>query len=91
MAALPFHDSIPLYHQIAQVLRQRAAQGADGGLATEQALCAEFGVSRTTIRQALASLKREGLLQSRRGVGTRLVRPRSALCARTSSIARRCR
>ena len=40
---------------------------------TEQALCAEFGVSRTTIRQALAVLKREGLLESRRGVGTRFV------------------
>jgi GntR family transcriptional regulator len=78
MAALPFHDAIPLYHQISQVLRLRAAGSEQGGLATEQALCAEFGVSRTTIRQALAALKRDGLLQSRRGVGTRIVRPRAA-------------
>lgn len=78
MAAIPFHTAIPLYHQIAQLLRLRAAGGEPSGLATEHALCAEFGVSRTTIRQALAALKREGLLQSRRGVGTRLVRPRAA-------------
>ena len=75
---LPFHDAIPLYHQIAQLLRLRASGSEAGGLATEQALCAEFGVSRTTIRQALGALKREGLLQSRRGVGTRIVRAPAA-------------
>jgi len=78
MTAIPFHTAIPRYHQIAQLLRLRAAQSAEGGLATEQALCAEFGVSRTTIRQALAQLKGEGLLESRAGVGTRIVRPRVA-------------
>ena len=72
MTPIPFHASIPLYHQIAQLLRQRAGAGA-GPLATEQALCNEFGVSRTTIRQALGMLKRDGLLESRRGVGTRLI------------------
>lgn len=76
MASLPFHESIPLYHQIAQMLRLRVSGSAADGLATEQALCAEFGVSRTTIRQALSALKQEGLLESKRGVGTRIVRPR---------------
>ncbi len=68
--AIPFSQSIPLYHQIALTLRARAEQGA---LATEHQLCAEFGVSRTTVRQALGVLKQDGLLQSRRGVGTRFV------------------
>jgi DNA-binding GntR family transcriptional regulator len=76
MRALPFHESIPLYHQIAQMLRLRVSASAADGLATEQKLCAEFGVSRTTIRQALAALKQEGLLESKRGVGTRIIRPR---------------
>lgn len=70
-APLPFHSAIPRYHQIAQLLRQRASGGGAGF--TEQALCAEFGVSRSTIRQALELLKREGMLKSRRGVGTQLV------------------
>jgi DNA-binding GntR family transcriptional regulator len=78
MTAIPFHTAIPRYHQIAQLLRLRAAQSSEGGLATEQALCEEFGVSRTTIRQALAQLKEEGLLESRAGVGTRIMRPRAA-------------
>src|SRR4051812_20540954 len=80
-APIPFHEAIPRYHQIAQVLRQRAASGELGtkdgknkGF-TEQALCDEFGVSRTTIRQALGMLKRDGVLASRRGVGTRLIEP----------------
>jgi GntR family transcriptional regulator len=63
-----------MYHQIAQVLRGRIEAGEWGAgnhVATEQALCAEFGVSRTTVRHALAYLKQDGLLSSRRGVGTR--------------------
>lgn len=73
----PFNATIPLYRQIAQVLLSRAQTG-DGAagpqLPSEIALTAEFGVSRTTIRQALDLLKRQHLLQSRRGVGTRFVR-----------------
>jgi GntR family transcriptional regulator len=72
MASIPFHAAIPLYHQIAQLLRQRAGTGGELR-ATERALCSEFGVSRTTIRQALGMLKQDGLLGSRRGVGTRFV------------------
>lgn len=70
----PIRSSIPLHHQIAQVLRLRLESGdwsADGALATEQGLCQEFGVSRTTVRLALSHLKYAGLLESRRGVGTR--------------------
>jgi GntR family transcriptional regulator len=71
---LQYHPSIPLYHQVAQLLRSRLeTQGAQAPALTEKALCAEYGVSRTTIRQALDALKRDGLLQSRRGVGTRFL------------------
>jgi GntR family transcriptional regulator len=73
---IPFNQSVPLYHQIAQALKARAASGTlgtDGTPMTEQGLCREFGVSRTTIRQALGVLKDDGLLESQRGVGTRLV------------------
>ena len=73
----PFNPTIPLYRQIAQVLLARAQAGAPSGLElpSELALTAEFGVSRTTIRQALDVLKRQQLLQTRRGVGTRFARP----------------
>jgi len=74
----PIRSSIPLHHQIAQVLRSRLESGvwpAGGPLATEQRLCEEFGASRTTVRQALSQLKQAGLLESRAGVGTRGVAP----------------
>ena len=86
-AIVPFNQSVPLYHQIALTLRARAGVGGlgpNGGIATEQQLCAEFGVSRSTVRQALGLLKQDGLLQSRRGVGTRPV-PNTAPRRLTSS------
>lgn len=86
--AVPFSQNVPLYHQIALALRARAESGGlgpNGVLATEQGLCAEFGVSRTTIRQALGVLKQDGLLQSRRGIGTRLV-ARTAARRHTRSV-----
>jgi DNA-binding GntR family transcriptional regulator len=69
--AAPFRT--PRYAQIAQVLKSRLAAretAGTGPFATEHALCEEFGVSRTTVRQALGFLKREGLITSRAGVGT---------------------
>ena len=39
-------------------------------LPTEQELCRSFGVSRTTLRQAMAKLRQERLIASRRGAGT---------------------
>ncbi|HTZ38318.1 MAG TPA: GntR family transcriptional regulator, partial [Stellaceae bacterium] len=70
-----FNAAVPLYHQIAQVLlmRARSDEATEQRLPTEKALCAEFGVSRTTIRQALGVLKQQRWLQSRRGVGTRFI------------------
>jgi GntR family transcriptional regulator len=63
----------PLYRMIAEQLESRIAAGqyAIGSpLPPEPVLEHEFGVSRITIRQALALLKRRGFLISRSGVGT---------------------
>src|SRR5689334_1675627 len=38
-------------------------------LPTEQELCHEFGVSRTVVREAVASLRLGGRLNSRQGLG----------------------
>lgn len=59
--------------QVYLVLRDRIAAGrlgADAVLPGEQALAAEHGVSRVTVRRALAELEREGLIARRRGAGT---------------------
>src|SRR5262249_54032927 len=42
---------------------------------TEQALVAEYGVSRHTVREALRDLRASGLIERHRGLGTFVVRP----------------
>ncbi|MFQ3788579.1 FadR/GntR family transcriptional regulator [Halomonas sp. A29] len=43
-------------------------------LPTESSLCSSFGVSRTVIREAMTHLKSLGLVETRRGVGTTVLR-----------------
>lgn len=64
---------VPLYYQIAQALRERIKNGEwlpGHRVPPEHELTREFGVSRHTIRQALASLERDGLIYRQAGLGT---------------------
>jgi GntR family transcriptional regulator len=70
---------MPLYRQIEADLRDRIRSGAlppGAQVAPEPELMAEHGVSRATVRQALAGLVAEGLLEIRRGLGTYVTVPR---------------
>ena len=63
----------PKYEQLVQRLRAALPQWyADGQrkLPGEQALAAQLSVSRQTLRQALAVLEQEGLIEKRRGSGS---------------------
>lgn len=58
--------------QLIEVLRGRIEGGTYGTgdrLPSEHALIAEFGVSRTVVREAIANLRAIGLVSSRQGVG----------------------
>jgi DNA-binding LacI/PurR family transcriptional regulator len=46
-----------------------AGKWTDKSLPSERALCEQLGVSRVTVRSALATLRREGAVVSRRGLG----------------------
>jgi GntR family transcriptional regulator len=64
---------VVLHHQFYVVLRQRLADNAyEAGrpLPSEPKLAEEFGVSRTTVRRALARLESEQLIVRRHGSGT---------------------
>ncbi len=60
------------YKIIAQILREEILSRRNEGdyhLPTEEKLCQRFGVSRETVRRALAELIREKLVKSRQGSG----------------------
>ena|ERR1700733_7191200 len=64
---------VPLYLQVASVMRQRIDNGhwAEGDrISTLEELEKEFGVARVTIRQAIEVMRAEGLLQAQQGRGT---------------------
>jgi GntR family transcriptional regulator len=57
--------------QVADVLRHQIHSGAyDDGLPGETALATDFSVSRNTIREALSTLKNEGLIERGPKIGT---------------------
>lgn len=66
-------EVIPLYSRVASSLRNKILSGQyEPGirLPGEEALAEYYGVSRITIREALAHLEREGLINRYRGKGT---------------------
>ena len=71
-------DHIPLYFQLQQILRKKILSGkisSEEPLPTETELCKEYGVSRTTVRQAFAALLNEGLITRIAGKGTFINEP----------------
>ena len=73
MTLLDKHNPLPLYAQLADSLRSRILdrlyQPGDQ-LPTERDLMAEYQVSRNTVRQAIDSLTRDGLVMRQHGYGT---------------------
>lgn len=70
----------PRYQELAEDLRAGILRGDYPNPAhfpTESVLCARYGVSRFTVREALRSLQTEGLIQRRRGSGT-VIQPANA-------------
>lgn len=63
----------PVYRQLARILREQIQAGdlhPGAALPSEAALSQTFGVGRDAVRDALASLRSEGLVVTTRGIGT---------------------
>lgn len=76
--SLPTTGDPPLADEVADYLSQmiRSGRFASGGrLPTEAALGQRFGVSRAVVREAVARLKADGLVRSRRGSGLYVAEP----------------
>lgn len=64
---------IPLYFQLAQIIRNQIASGdlkPGEHLPSNDSLAETYGISRMTVRQTIVLLMQEGLLITKRGVGT---------------------
>ncbi|MGE5645767.1 MAG: GntR family transcriptional regulator [Acidobacteriota bacterium] len=72
-SAIDRHSSAPVYVQMAQAIRKLVRTGdlpPGTPLPPERVLCARFGVSRMTLRQAFAELEPDHIIESRPGRGT---------------------
>jgi len=66
-------SSVPIYRQLKEIIREKIEEGElkpGERIPTEYELCAKFGISRTSVRQALTELAQEGYLHRRQGSGT---------------------
>lgn len=77
-AASVFHKSrLPLYLQVARLMRQKVERGEwplDAQIPTLSELEEEYQVSRITLREALGQLEQEGIIRRTRGRGTFVVK-----------------
>jgi len=77
----------PLYLQLKDLLTSRIADGllqAGDVLPSERQFCEEFDLSRTTVREALRKLGREGLIHTIPGRGAFVAVPRFDLAVKVS-------
>ncbi len=80
---------IPLYYQVATRLEQMVESGelpVGSRLENELDLSDRLGVSRPTMRRAIAYLVERGLLVRRRGIGTQVVQPKVRRPVELSSL-----
>ena len=67
---------LPRYQQIANELIGKIASGRyrlGGLLPTEMELCDQYGISRSTVREALRRVRDAGLISRRRRTGTKVI------------------
>lgn len=70
---------VSLYYQVKEIMTENLKCGKwpiNSKIPTEVELCRIYGVSRITVRQALAELEREGYLYRKQGKGTFVTTPK---------------
>ena len=80
-AGIDRSSPLPFYHQLKQLLladieRKRLQPG--DRLPGDHSLCATYEISRTVVRQALADLETEGVVERIKGRGTFVAQPKTA-------------
>ena len=76
MASPKLKESLPLYKSLANALAQRIYEGdwaVGSHLPSEAVLCKSFAASRHTLRHALQTLERDGMVLRRQGAPTQVI------------------
>ena len=79
-------SKIPFYKSMYQNIKEKIEKElypVGMLLPTEEELQAEYSVSRTTVRRAIALLQADGLIKVRQGYGTEIVRSKVSQCLNT--------
>ena len=87
-ATIDRNSPAPFYFQLAQALESEITTGrwpSGTRLPSEPEMCDHFGLSRTTVRQALARLEQRGLIERLKGQGTFVQRTEPGLWLLQSS------
>jgi len=72
-------SDVPLYYQLISIIKRNISMGTikqGDVIPSEKELCDAFGISRSTVRQAIGELEEEGLVIRRRGLGTYICEPK---------------
>ena len=91
MRAVQFSASIPIYLQVMGDMKRDMAAGAlpaGGRVDSVRALAARYGINLNTMQRACTELEREGLLVTRRGIGSFVTEDRERLEALREEMAR---
>ena len=78
-ANLSQDNNIPLYFQLENLIKRCISSGLvkpGDTLPSEAELCRSFGISRSTVRQAIGELEEEGLVIRHQGKGTFIAEPK---------------
>lgn len=73
-------SAVPMYSQIREIIRRRVLDGSyapHSQVPSESQMMEAFGVSRITVRQALADLQKEGLIFKVAGKGSFVAKPKA--------------
>lgn len=80
-AGIDRRSAAPMYDQLRRLIIdgiERDGLQPGDPLPGEHRLCEQYGISRTVVRQALAHLEHEGLVERVKGKGTFVARPRTS-------------
>ena len=70
-SSIPYHVQVEKY--LRELIRIKEYASGESFLPKEESLAKRFGISRNTVRQAIDKLVQEGLVERKRGVGSKVV------------------